>query len=123
MSLRICIIESIAFISLPLMFFFTTMEMAKITEYNLLDCVIRFGGVKKSTIFFGSLWFAGAEAYIRESISNRGEIMSELSFSHLFFLLLLIHSREQPAKVCNVVTKTSDTNELELSSRSEWEGN
>ena len=61
------------------------MEMAKITEYNLLDCVIRFGGVKKSTIFFGSLWFAGAEAYIRESISNRGEIMSELSFSHLFF--------------------------------------
>ena len=59
--------------------------MAKISEYNLLDCVIRFGGVKKSTIFFGSLWFAGAEAYIRESISNRGEIMSELSFSHLFF--------------------------------------
>ena len=85
MSFHLYSIESISFISFLLMFFFTTMEMAKISEYNLLDCVIRFGGVKKSTIFFGSLWFAGAEAYIRESISNRGEIMSELSFSHLFF--------------------------------------
>ena len=56
-------IKSISFISFPLMFFFTTMEMAKISEYNLLDCVIRFGGVKKSTIFCSSLWFAGAEAH------------------------------------------------------------
>ena len=48
--------------------------------------------------------------------------MSELGISSPF-LLILIHSREQHTKVCNVVTKTSDTNELELSSRSEWEGN
>ena len=36
------------------MFFFTTVEMAKISEYNLLDCLIRFGGVKKSTIYIES---------------------------------------------------------------------
>ena len=57
-----------------------------------------------------------------ESISNWGEIMSELGISSPFFLVF-IHFREQQLKVCNVVTKTSDTNELVLSSRSEWEGN
>ena len=46
------------------------------------------------------------------SISNRGEIMNELAF-HLFC----------PFNGERMQRKTSDTNELELSSEREWEGN